>query len=112
MESKRQERIQKLLQQELSEIFQREMGVVTQKAMVTVTKVYVTPDLSLARIYLSLFATPDKKSLMQGIVKHTSEIRGKLGSRIRHQLRVVPELEFHEDDSLDYIDRIDSLLNE
>lgn len=112
MESKRQERIQKLLQHELSEIFQRELGVVTQKAMVTVTKVYVTPDLSLARVYLSLFATPDKETLMKGIVKHTSEIRGRLGTRIRHQIRVVPELQFHEDDSLDYIDNIDSLLKE
>lgn len=112
MESKRQERIQKLLQQELSIIFQQEMGSVTQKAMVTVTKVYVTPDLGQARIYLSLFATRDKETLMNEIVKHTSTIRGKLGTRIRHQLRVVPELQFHEDDSLDYIDRIDSLLNE
>ncbi len=112
MESKRQERIQKLLQQELSIIFQREMGSVTQKAMVTVTKVYVTPDLGQARVYLSLFATKDKEALMNEIVKHTSTVRGKLGTRIRHQLRVVPELQFHEDDSLDYIDRIDSLLDE
>jgi ribosome-binding factor A len=112
MESKRQERIQKLLQQELSIIFQQEMGPVTQKAMVTVTKVYVTPDLGQARVYLSLFATKDKEALMNEIVKHTSTVRGKLGTRIRHQLRVVPELQFHEDDSLDYIDRIDTLLND
>lgn len=112
MESKRQERIQKLLQQELSIIFQQEMGTVTQNAMVTVTKVYVTPDLGQARVYLSLFATKDKEALMNEIEKHTSTVRGKLGTRIRHQLRVVPELQFHEDDSLDYIDRIDSLLND
>lgn len=112
MESKRQERIQKLLQHELGEIFQRELSTITQKAMVTVTKVYVTPDLSQAKVYLSLFATPDKETLMENIVKHTSTVRGKLGTRIRHQLRVVPELQFYEDDSLDYIDRIDSLLKE
>jgi ribosome-binding factor A len=112
MESKRQERIQKLLQRDLGEIFQREIGHVTQNAMVTVTKVYVTPDLSLARIYLSLFATRDKAALMQRIAKSTKEIRRKLGERIRHQLRVVPELQFFEDDSLDYIDRIDKLLKD
>lgn len=112
MESKRQERIQKLLQQELSVIFQRELGTITQKAMVSVTKVYVTPDLGQAKVYLSLFATSDKESLMEDIVKHTSVIRGKLGTKIRHQLRVIPELQFYEDDSLDYIDRIDTLLNE
>lgn len=112
MESKRQERIQKLLQHELGEIFQRELGTITRKAMVTVTKVYVTPDLSLAKVYLSLFATPDKEALMNEIVKHTSTARGKLGKRIGQQLRMVPELQFHEDDSLDYIDRIDSLLDD
>lgn len=112
MESKRQERIQKLLLEELSEIFQRELIAVTQKAMVSVTKVYVTPDLSLAKIYLSIFVAPDNAALMNNIVKHTSEVRGKLGTRIRHQLRVVPELQFYEDDSLDYIDRIDSLLKD
>ncbi len=112
MESKRQERIQKLLQRDIGEIFQREMGHVTQHAMVTVTKVYVTPDLSLARVYLSLFAASDKAALMKRIGKHTKEIRGKLGERIRHQLRVVPELQFFVDDSLDYIDRIDELLKD
>lgn len=112
MESKRQERIQKLLQRDIGEIFQREMGHVTQHSMVTVTKVYVTPDLSLARVYLSLFAVSDKAVLMKRIRKHTKEIRGKLGERIRHQLRVVPELQFFEDDSLDYIDRIDELLKD
>jgi len=112
MESKRQQRIQKLLQRDLGEIFQRELGHVTKTAMVTVTKVYVTPDLGLARIYLSLFAVKDKAALMRDIEKHYKEIRRKLGDRIRHQLRVVPELQFFEDDSLDYIERIDELLND
>lgn len=110
METKRQERIQKLLQRDLGEIFQRELIHVTKKAMVTVTKVTVTPDLTLARVYLSLFATDDKAALMKAITKHTKEIRGRLGERIRYQLRAVPELNFFEDDSLDYIDRIDNLL--
>ncbi len=112
MENKRQERIQKLLQRDLGEIFLRELGHVTKNAMVTVTKVYVTSDLSLARIYLSLFASKDKAVLMKQIERHTKEIRKNLGNRIRHQLRVVPELQFFEDDSLDYIDRIDKLLKD
>ena len=111
MESKRQQRINKLLQKDLGEIFQIEMGHVTRRAMVTVTKVNVTPDLSLAKVYLSLFASDDHDKLMQNIQGHSSEIRGKLGSRIRHQLRVVPELRFYEDDSLDYIEHIEELLH-
>lgn len=110
METKRQEKISKLLQQDLSEIIQMEMQHVTRGAMVTVTKVAVTPDLSVAKAYLSLFATKDKDSLLENIQKHGSEIRGKLGKRVRHQLRVVPELQFYLDDSLDYIDNIDELL--
>jgi ribosome-binding factor A len=112
MESKRQQRIQKLLQKDLGEIFQQEMPTIVRNAMVTVTKVYITPDLGLAKIYLSIFASKDKTVVLETIHKHAGEIRGKLGSRIRHQLRVVPELQFYEDDSLDYIERIDDLLNE
>jgi ribosome-binding factor A len=88
------------------------MKHVTRGAMVTVTKVKVTSDLSIARVYLSLFATKDKEALLEEIRKHGSEIRGKLGSRIRHQLRVVPGLQFYEDDSLDYIENIDHLLHD
>jgi ribosome-binding factor A len=112
METKRQERIQKLLLRDLGEIFQRELGHITKNAMVTVTKVNVSPDLTLARVYLSLFATNDKETLLKAITKHSKEIRGRLGERIRHQLRSVPALQFFEDDSLDYIDRIDKLLHD
>jgi ribosome-binding factor A len=112
MESKRQQRIGKLLQKDLGEILQQELTHVTRGAMVTVTKVYVTPDLNTVKIYLSLFATSDKESLLQNIRHRAGEIRGKLGNRIRHQLRSVPELQFYEDDSLDYIENIEHLLDE
>lgn len=79
--------------------------------MITVTKVNVTSDLSLARVYLSLFGTDDKETLLEGIRKHKNEIKYKLGNRIRNQLRAVPDIEFFEDDSLDYIDNIDKLLD-
>ena len=112
MESKRQQRIQKLLQKDLGIIFQQEFSVVIQNAMVTVTKVYITPDLGLAKVYLSIFANSGKDDVLKVVQKHAGEIRGKLGNRIRHQLRQVPELHFYKDDSLDYIERIDDLLNE
>ena len=78
--------------------------------MVTVTKVNVTRDLAISRVYLSLFGTDDKQALLENIRGHKNEIKYKLGNRIRNQLRAVPELEFYEDDSLDYIDNINSLL--
>ena len=112
MENTRLDRVSKLLQKDLGEIIQIDLKHVTKGAMVTVTKVKVTPDLSLAKVYLSLFATPDKEVLMADIKRHSSEIRGKLGSRIRHQLRVVPSLQFYDDDSLDYIENIENLINE
>ena len=112
METIRQERINNLLQKDLGEIFQIEMRHVTQGAMITVTKVKVTPDLSVAKVYLRLLAAADKDALLKNIRSHTKEIRGKLGNRIKNQLRVVPNLSFYIDDSLDYIENLDSLLSE
>lgn len=80
-------------------------------AMITVTKVYVTKDLAIARIYLSLFATPDKQQLFEHIQTLNREIRHHLAERVRKQIRIIPELHFYMDDSLDYIDHIDELLN-
>jgi len=111
METKRQQKISKLIQKELSEIFQREIK--TQgNIMITVTKVNVTSDMSYARVYLSVFG-PDKET-KTAVVKEVNtmgkSIRGKLGDRIKLQVRVIPELQFFEDDSLDYIENIDNLL--
>ncbi len=79
--------------------------------MVTVTKIHVTRDLSVAKVYLSLFATNDKDELIIKIKKHTKEIRYMLGQRVGKQLRVVPELQFYIDDSLDYIENLENLLD-
>lgn len=111
METKRQEKINRLLQVELGEIIQQEMKHLTKGALVTLTKVHVTTDLSIAKIFLSLFATPDKEALLRDFKSNTGEIRGKLGHRVRHQLRIVPDLHFYLDDSLDYIENIDRLLD-
>lgn len=101
-----------MLQRELGEMFQREGKSRYGGAMITVTKVNVTKDLSIARVFLSLFATSDKKQLMETIKNHSGEIRFNLGKRIKNQVRHIPELEFIEDDSLDYIENIDNLLHE
>lgn len=111
MESQRQEKVNRLIQRDLGAIFLKE-GPSLSKAMVTVTKVKITPDLALARVYLSLFGISDKEDELEKIRSRTREIRFKLGQKVRKQLRVIPELEFFEDDSLDYIERIEDLLDQ
>jgi len=112
MESTRQQKIARLIQKDLGNIFQQLSREIFSGAMITVTKVNVTKDLSVAKIYLSLFATKDKSDLMESIHGHTREIRYHLAQLVKNQLRVVPELHFFEDDSLDYIDNIDHLLHD
>lgn len=109
MESTRQQKIARLIQKDLGVYFQQNSSLF-EGSMVTVTKVYVTGDLSIAKAYLSLFATKDKHALMDKIRQHAREIRRHLGQKERYQLRVIPELHFFEDDSLDYIDNLDTLL--
>ena len=112
MESKRQSKIAKLVQKDLGEILQRESSRLFGGAMITVTKVYVTKDLSLAKIYLSLFLAKDNEQLLDKIKQHSREIRHNLAMKVKNQLRAVPELNFYLDDSLDYIDNIEKLLDE
>ena len=78
--------------------------------MVSVTRVRVSPDLSICTAYLSIFPSERGEELMANINKNEKQIRYELGTRVRHQLRIIPELRFFIDDSLDYIDRIDELL--
>ena len=111
MESKRQQKISRLIQKDLGTIFQQQSRDHFGGAMITVTKVYVSKDLSVAKAYLSLFATENKPKLMDSIRNHTREIRHHLAQKTKHQLRIIPELHFLEDDSLDYIDKIDDLLH-
>ncbi len=112
METKRQNKISKLLQKDIGEIFQREVRSFFGKTMISVTKVNVTTDLSIAKVYVSLFATENKEELLKNIIRHTKDIRRALGMRIKNQLRQVPELQFYLDDSLDYIENIENLLND
>jgi len=110
MDSTRQNKFSKLILKEMADIFSREGKNYYGNAFVTVTEVKVTPDLSQARIYLSMFKEKNPKALLETIRIHTREIRGVLGNRIRNQVRIVPELQFFIDETLDYAEKIDNLM--
>ncbi len=109
METNRQLRISRLIQKDLGEILQITGRDWFPGAMLTVTKVYVTADLSIARVYLSIFGK-DAPEVIKLIDMKRNEIRRQLGMRVKNQLRHVPELRFFVDDSLDYIENIENLL--
>lgn len=109
METTRQQKIARLLQKELSEIFRVETAKVGN-VIVSVSAVRVSPDLSIARAYLSIFPSDKGTILLESINKSAKQIRYDLAQRVRYQLRKTPELFFHLDDSLDYIEHIDNLL--
>ncbi|MDK2968908.1 MAG: ribosome-binding factor [Bacteroidota bacterium] len=109
MDSNRQQKINRLIQKELSELFLLETKK-THGVIVSVTAVRVTPDLSLAHAYLSIFPSEEAADLLKNINDNVKSIRYDLGKRIAKQLRIIPDLRFHLDDSLDYIENIDRLL--
>ena len=111
MDNKRLEKVNKLIQKELGDIFQKELKPAVPMLMITVTRVRVTSDLGYANVYLSVFGVDDKKKVVEEVGQNAKAIRGLLGNRVRHQMRVIPELRFFEDDSLDYIENIDNLLH-
>lgn len=112
MESQRQQKISRLLQRDLGDILQKDMNNLGLGAMLTVTKVTVTSDLSLAKVYVSLLAANDHAKVITNLNKHSREVRYVLGQRVRNQLRVIPSLQFFEDDSLDYLENIERILKE
>ena len=109
MDSTRQQKYNRLFQKEIGELFQKEGYNIYGKAFVTVTNVRVSPDLGIAKIYLSIFGAPDSQAVMLMIEKKHKEIRKMFGNQIRHQARIVPELKFFLDDSLDYVDKMETL---
>ena len=112
MESTRQKKISRLLLKEISEIFQREAREVSIGTLVSVTVVRISPDLGLAKVYLSIFPTERTKEVHDNINEHASQLRFALGKRVGKQLRIIPELRFFVDDTLDYVDNIDRLLKD
>jgi len=109
-ESTRQKKVAKLIQKEVADIFLHKGREYSHGKMISITKVRVSPDLSLAKIYISIFPSTGNDELLSSIHDHTPRIRFELGNKIRSQLRIVPEISFFIDDSLDYIDKIDRLL--
>ena len=109
MDSNRQQKINRLIQKELGELFLLE----TKKMpgiLISVTNVRVSPDLSIAHAYLSVFPSEKGADLVKNINENVKSVRFNLGKRLKNQLRVIPELTFHIDDSLDYVENIDRLL--
>ena len=111
MQETRLNRIARLLQKELSLIFQSQTRAM-HGVMVSVTRCKVSPDMGICTAYLSVFPSERSQEIVENITKNEKTVRYELGTRVRNQLRIIPELRFFVDDSLDYIERIDELLKQ
>lgn len=109
MQGTRLEKIARLIQKELSELFRAETAK-TRGTIVSVSSVRVSPDLSIARVYLSVFPSDQGAAVVKNVNDNEKTVRYNLAQRVRFQLRRTPELVFYLDDSLDYIEHIDQLL--
>lgn len=107
----RQKKFSRLIQKDLSDIFQKEMSNSFGKSFITITDVEMSPDLGLAKIYLSLILSDDPKETLESIRDRKSEVRKHLGNRIGKQVRIVPELAFYLDDTLERAGHIDDILS-
>src|SRR6185437_14216262 len=111
-EGKRQKQVAIEIAKELNEIFLK-MGITMMDGgMVSISSVKITPDLYEARVYLSLFQVKGQEKVLEKYKELSSEIRGELGRRMRHQLRSIPQLTFYLDDTLDYVFKIEKLLDD
>ena len=112
MGTTRQEKVSRLIQKELGNLFVRIGKMHMQNTIISANIVRISPDLGVAKVYLSVFPSNKVKEALELIAKNKSQIRYELGRKIRNQLKVVPELIFYHDDSIDYIEKIDNLLKE
>ena len=106
----RQQKYAKLIQKELSEIFQRDKRGILDNAFVTIADVKMNPDLSVAKVYISMLLAKEKEKVLENINKHKSELRKALGDRIGKQVRIVPELIFYKDELEENANRMDDLI--
>jgi ribosome-binding factor A len=108
----RQNKVARLIQKELGDIFLKESKDHYGGKMISVTVVRITPDLSIAKVYLSIYPLQHDKDLdpLAEVHENQSRLRHELGNRVRHQLRIIPELVFYIDDSFDYLENIERLL--
>jgi ribosome-binding factor A len=111
MESKRQQKFAGVIQEDLAAIFQKEGLNMMPNTLITITKVRVTPDLAIARVFLSFFNTNNAQLALNTIKSHASELRYKLGARIKDQVRIIPQLEFFIDDTSEYVERMDKIFD-
>ncbi|MBO5961358.1 MAG: 30S ribosome-binding factor RbfA [Paludibacteraceae bacterium] len=111
MQQTRQKKLARLLQKELGDIF---LAVAKQHqgTLISVSEVRVSPDLSIAHAYLSIFPDARAQEMLTIVEDNIRTIRFELGNRVRHQLRIIPELRFHHDKTIDYLENIDNLLNQ
>ena len=110
MESTRQKKVARQIQKDVAHILLQKTSSILPGSLISVSKVRMSPDLSYAKVFLSVFPLHDASAFLKSIEYQSSEIRNDLGRRVRHQLRIVPELTFYIDDSLDYAENIDRLL--
>jgi ribosome-binding factor A len=110
MESTRQKKVSKLIQKEVADIFLKKGNEIAHGKLLSITKVRISPDLSFAKIYISIFPATNQEEILKSVQDQGQKIRFELGQKVRSQLRIVPDIVFHIDDSLDYIDHIDKLL--
>lgn len=110
MESTRQSKVARLIQKDLGEIFQRLDKSILQGRLVTVTVVRVSPDLSFAKVFLSIFPSEKNNEFLEHLRPSTKTVRTLLAQRVKNQLRIIPEIAFFIDDSMDYANRIEELL--
>lgn len=110
METTRQNKIARLIQKELSDIFQRQTSGM-RGVLVSVSVCRISPDLSVCRVYLSVFPSARAEEIVGNINANQRQVRYELGTRVGKQLRIIPELKFFVDDSLDYAQHIDELLS-
>jgi ribosome-binding factor A len=111
METKRQQKFARLIQKELGDIFQADTKGLFAGAFITVTAVRASPDLSIAKVYLSFLNSKDKQGLLADIEEKNKVIRGELARRIGKQVRIIPELQFYLDDTAEYASKIENILN-
>jgi ribosome-binding factor A len=109
LEGKRQKQVAGLLNEELNTIFLRLGLNMIDGGMVSIASVKITPDLFDARIYLSFFKVKDDEAALKKIQEHSHEIKKELSSKVRHQLRSMPQLTFYKDDTLEYVDKMEEL---
>ena len=109
-ESTRQQKVARQIQKDISDVLFREAAQFVKGSIVSVTEVRVSPDLSFAKIYLSIFPFDNHEQVMKSVTDNAWLIRKALGTRIRNQLKQLPEIAFALDDSLEYVENIDNLL--